>query len=326
MHARRFRRWFERYKILAALRGFLQWIGVWGILMSLFFSVFAFLWARFEHLAPPVRFVVALAALVLVAGVVAVMSYLWSRKSAPPATEDGGKVLDAHGGEYSAPAPKIAPTFGSLITSALVIVVLIAVGRYTGAVNRLAGMLKPLQDTAIFMQCDPISLPLTIHPREHIEVVGINEKMMRRQSWGWSEIPNESSKDILWPGKELMEESNRLKNPGVVGYKCTVSNRGPSAVLYLGVPIDFWFNNQETAFRYSPIVSGLRPTDTFTFYVFNDCNTYVSGAWQEVANARILGESELRQIPLRRRYRNPAEQVMMFFPSTVNWTRQLPCE
>jgi hypothetical protein len=321
MQAGRFRAWFERYKIVATFRGLLQWIGVWGILMSLFFSVFAFLWLHFEHLTPPVRFIVALAAFVLVAGVVAAMSYLWRRKSVLPSTKHDRKIYDVYGSEYSSRSPKIRPTVGSLVTSASAVMVFIPIARYTGAIDHLAGMLKPLEETAVFMQCNLVGLPLTIHPQEHVEVIGINEKTMAQGlTWGGMEIHNESSKDTLWPSEVI-----DFRNPGTYGHKCTISNEGLSTVLYLQVPIDLWFNHQKTAIRYSPIVSSLKPSGTFAFYLFNDCNVHVAGIWQEVANARILGESKLRQIPLRRRYMSPTEQVMVFLPSTKNWTGMQPC-
>jgi hypothetical protein len=112
-------------------------------------------------------------------------------------------------------------------------------------------------------------------------------------------------------------------------YRCRVTNHGTSNLIYVGVPIDLWFGNkgdEDNRVRYTPIVSALDAGKDFDFYLVNDCNVMVSGAWQETARAQIVGEPNQRDIPLRGTYRSPVDQIMMFFPTTVRWANEYPCE
>jgi hypothetical protein len=131
-----------------------------------------------------------------------------------------------------------------------------------------------------------------------------------------------------WPDKSLLKKSEQLHNPGVFCYKCRVSNHGPTGLIYLGVRIDLWLGTQggeKNKTTYVPVISALDPGRDFDFYLVNDCNTIASAVWQETARAQVFGESKQRDIPLRRTYRSPIDQIIMLFPSTVNWSGQA-CE
>jgi len=181
--------------------------------------------------------------------------------------------------------------------------------------------------TAIFMECHLIALPVTIAPRSKIHLVALNKKRMEREHWGFYDIQNDTEKEKPWPDKQKMELSSKSSNFGTFGFKCEVSNHGLENIIYLEIPIDLWFNNNRKAIRYAPIVSSLDVAQSFPFYIVNDCPVQVSAAWQDdSAKAQTLREPKTHPVPLRRKYRNPAEQIMMFFPSTVQWVREQPCE
>ena len=180
--------------------------------------------------------------------------------------------------------------------------------------------------TAIFMECQMIGLPITILPRSKIHVVAINKKRMERENWGFFDIPNDTENEKTWPEKKTIDLSSKTKNFGVFGYKCEVSNHGLENIIYLEIPIDLWFDNIKKAIRYAPIVSSLDVAQRFSFYIVNDCPVNVSAAWQDSAKVQTLREPKTHAVPLRRKYRNPVEQIMMFFPSTVQWVREQPCE
>jgi hypothetical protein len=177
--------------------------------------------------------------------------------------------------------------------------------------------------TAIFMECQLLGLPITVPPRSTINVIALNYKRMQSQNWGFYQIPNHSDKEMTWPSQKQIDESKKLRNFGVWSYRCEVSNQGSGTIIYLAVPLDLWFD--KGMIKYRPLVSSLAPGKSFSFYIVNDCPVQVSGARQETATAQLLGEAK-REVPLRRKYVNPIEQILMFLPTSVRWVKEQPCE
>jgi hypothetical protein len=190
---------------------------------------------------------------------------------------------------------------------------------------------SPPQDTAIFMECETVGLPLTVPAGETLPVIPVNQKQIRTQHWGFFEVSgNPSDKNSTWPDKTLLEKSRKLHNPGVLGYRCRVSNHGPANLIYLGVPIDITFGNankSEKALRYTPVISALDAGKQFEFYIFNDCDAAAFLIWQDTARVQLLGEPMQRDVPLHRTYKSPIDQFMILMPTKVRWAVQYPtCE
>lgn len=185
------------------------------------------------------------------------------------------------------------------------------------------------QTTAIFMECDMVPLPLVVPAGGTIRVIPLNHKQLKSQHWGFFGVHG-GVKDVTWPDRAFVTRSAQLHNQGLWAYKCRVSNHGRTNLIYLDVPIDLWFGNQgreQNRLRYAPVISALDSGREFDFYLVNDCNTSVAAIWQDNARVQLLGEPTQRDIPLRRTYRSPADQVMIFFPTTVRWVKQYPeCE
>jgi hypothetical protein len=184
------------------------------------------------------------------------------------------------------------------------------------------------QTTAIFMECEIVSLPLIVPEDGDLHVIPLNRKRVKNQNWGFYDVRG-GSKVGSWPDKATVMKSVKTHNPGVWAYKCRVSNHGPTNLIYLGVPIDIWFGDkggENNRIRYTPVISALDSGKDFYFYLVNDCNISVSAVWQETATVQLLGEPRQRDVPLRRTYISPMDQIMVFFPTTVRWIGGEPCE
>jgi hypothetical protein len=109
-----------------------------------------------------------------------------------------------------------------------------------------------------------------------------------------------------------------------------VSNHGPAGIVYLGVPLDLLFfgthGKKDVPLRYTAVVPALDSGKEFGFYIFNDCDVGVSAIWQQGAVAQMVGETRQRNVEIKRTYRSPVDQIMMFFPTTVRWTNEQVCE
>jgi hypothetical protein len=192
--------------------------------------------------------------------------------------------------------------------------------------------LAPSISPAIFMECHMLALPISIPAHSTLHLIPANKQYMKANHWGFFDVPNDSDKDVQWPDKQTI--TNRLEqlskadqaNGGQFVYRCEVSNHGPENVLYLGVPLDFNFDGEKPAIRYQPVVPSLDVNGSFVFYVTNDCPESVSVIWQEVATVRTQQHSELHQIKLLRQYRSMVDQIMMLFPSKIQWAGQYSCK
>src|ERR1035437_4085456 len=156
-------------------------------------------------------------------------------------------------------------------------------------------------------------------------VILLNKKRIegtKGQRWGFYEVSQE------WPDKKMLKKSEQAHNLGMFCYRCKVSNHGPTNVIYLGIRIDLWFGNQggeQNKITYAPVISAIDSGRDAEFYLVNACNVLVSAIWQTTARAQLLGEAKQRDISLMRAYRSPVDQIMMFFPATVNWSGEV-CE
>jgi hypothetical protein len=185
-----------------------------------------------------------------------------------------------------------------------------------------------VQDTAIFMEAQWLSLPLTVEHGKSLNVIPLNKKRIEANNWGFLDVSG-LAEDGKWPRKSALEKSKEPKDPGVFVYRIRIANRGPQTIIYLRVPIDIWFGNkggEENKQRYTAILSGLGPKDVLEFYLVNDCHIGVTAIWQEIATVQILGEASQRNVPLRRAFSNPIEQIMTFLPTSVRWIGGEPCE
>jgi len=176
--------------------------------------------------------------------------------------------------------------------------------------------------TAVFMECARVGLPLTIPHGQKLRIVPLSKKRLKEHNSSFYEVLGDARKETQWPNKQLIAKSNVLHNPGALGYACTVSNHGEKNLLYVSVPIDINVDNEKPAIRLSPVIGALDVGARAQFYIFNDCNEMVSAVWQDTARVQILGEASPRDVPLRRSFSNPVEQIMIFFPSKLTWASE----
>lgn len=190
----------------------------------------------------------------------------------------------------------------------------------------------PSISSAIFMECHMIGLPITIPARTTLHLIPANKQYMKANHWGFYDIPNDSDQDVLWPDKKVLKDKiNKLSKmdrlqAGEFGYRCEVSNHGPENVLYLGLPLDVNFDNDKPALRYEPVVPSLDANRSFVFYVTNDCPESASIIWQDVAKVETQQNPALHDVKLLRQYRDPTDQIMVFFGSKIQWAGQASCK
>jgi hypothetical protein len=150
---------WKRYKEFAAVRGFLQWIGVSGGMMAIIASIGSWLWAQYAALSGPLRFITALAVFVAVSIVFAFVRYLVG--SDPPAAPVTSEIFDSFGKVYEIePRRPTGKRRKARIIASVVIIILFGAAFYTGALDKLAASIRP--DTAVFMECDISSLPISV--------------------------------------------------------------------------------------------------------------------------------------------------------------------
>lgn len=187
---------------------------------------------------------------------------------------------------------------------------------------------EPPPETAVFMECQMQNLPLKVPPRTQADVVLLAKPRIVREKWGFYRIPNISNTEMPWPDPKLVDAA-RKKHEFTMGiaFVCRVSNHGVAPLLHIGIPIDLWFGSEsgeKNRIRYSPIISALDPGKPAEFYLVNTCDVPVIGIWQGKATAQIAGETERRDIPLRRTYASPMDQILPMLPSAANWANE-PC-
>jgi len=191
------------------------------------------------------------------------------------------------------------------------------------------GLGPPEPNLAVFMRCDMIALPITIPAHTTIHLVPVNPRRLKATGWGSYDIPNDADKPEQWPDKHRIDESNKKHNSGVFNYKCDVSNHGQVNVIDIAMPMRFWFGNkagEENAVPYTPIISPLDAGHTFTLYFVNDCSIMASAALPNLVTLTIVGETKRRSTKLHRPGRNPIEQIMTCFPTSVRWIGGELCE
>jgi hypothetical protein len=231
-------------------------------------------------------------------------------------------VVDAYSKPYASKAtsliiPKVIAT--------VMVVAAFTIAKNSGTIETIETKLRPPMETAIFMECTMSTLPILPPAGGAAHIVLLNKKRingLKGQNWGFYEVYQE------WPDKSLIKKAEQLHDFGIWCTKCRVSNHGTTNLIYLGVNLDLWLGEgggEKNKIRYVPVISALDSGKDFEFYLVNDCNMEANAVWQETARAQVLGESKQRDIPLRRTYRSPIDQIIMFFPTTVNWSGQ-PCQ
>ncbi|HEV2549850.1 MAG TPA: hypothetical protein VGU20_21240 [Stellaceae bacterium] len=182
---------------------------------------------------------------------------------------------------------------------------------------------------SLLSECRMSSLPISIPPHGVLHLVPLNSRRLKAVKWGLYDVHNDQGDAKAWPTEDQLNLAKQQHDPGVFVYRCDLSNHGRSNILNVAIPMRFWFGNEggeANALHYSAVVSPLDAGETFVFYLVNDCPVHASGVVPDTARIKIGGESAWRDVPLNRTYKNPVEQIMMFFPTKVRWIGGEPCE
>ncbi len=233
-----------------------------------------------------------------------------------------GRVRSEYPNRYGSYKPKLF--FGSF--AAIVILGIFSYSVYRlGSIAPAVEQKSSIAETAIFMECEMSGLPLRVPPHGHLDVIPLIKKRIQREHWGFYEVVNSSNVESDWPDKSLLGTAAKQNSVPSV-YQCTVSNHGPSTLIYVGIPIDLTFGDDKIAVRYSPVLSAMDAGKSSILYLINDCNMTVVAIQQQTARVQVLGEPQQRDVPLRRTYKSPVDQIMMFFPTTTRLIGGEPCD
>lgn len=173
--------------------------------------------------------------------------------------------------------------------------------------------------TAVELRCEPSELPIYVPPNDSIQIMLLNQKA--RSGGGLFEFLNGDTRPTTWPSKAMLKAHK--PGPGETHiYRCDVSNEGNTKLLdiALAFAVNYAPPKQIT---YPIMINPLGVGKTVTFYMVNACPTYVSVIQPSDYTAQIGGQDNRTTLPLLRPGKNPVEQFMMFFPSSVSWNGEV---
>jgi len=177
---------------------------------------------------------------------------------------------------------------------------------------------------SVFVKCDLKALPFAIQPNSYIRIIPVNERIMRANHTGSQDVSNQTDKMDYWPPKQLITLSEKQHNTGVFGYRCDVSNNGEVNLSDAMLPMEFWFGekkkDQDTGVPYMAIAAPLNVGTTMSLYFANECPINVVATAAYEGTVLVAGEEKRRRVRLNYPKRNVLDQIMQFFPSSVDWT------
>ena len=181
---------------------------------------------------------------------------------------------------------------------------------------------------AVFAKCDMIVLPVEIPPHDSIRLVPVNEKGMRAVSWGSFELTNDTDKPRRWPEMDKLLEARRQHDFGEFVYRCEISNHGAVNLLDVAIPLRFWFGEKggdENAVKYTPIISPLDVSHSFTLYFVNDCPIGATAILPDDVSVLVDGESIRRNTKLNLPNRDPVDPIMLWPSTKIRWIGSTQC-
>ncbi len=236
-----------------------------------------------------------------------------------------GRLFD----QYGNPCVSVVKTGPSRFVAPLILLLIIIVawiyGPEVSAIQRPEQTAKPVA-TNIFMECDWVSLPITIPPYTTLHLIPLNKKRMQSVKWGFYKVPNDSNLERQWPDKKIMKKAMTAHNLALFIYRCEVSNHGALNVFDIDMPIKFHYGNEKVGVTYKVIITPLDAGTSFVFYPINDCPESVSAIWPDTVTLQVLGEGHPRKEPLRRTFKNSMDQIMMYFRANTRFFGGEPCE
>lgn len=182
----------------------------------------------------------------------------------------------------------------------------------------------------LFAKCDVMAFPVTIPAESSIKIIGVNEKGMKANKWGYDEIRNDTEKPKKWPEDKIINQAaKRPEFYGVFGRKCEFSNHGSNNLFDVAVPLEFTFvakNNSAESILYNAMITPLDAGHSVAIYFINDCPKTANAVLLDYATLLVGGEVKRRRTKLNLPDRNVADQIMMWFPSNTQWLNETACE
>ena len=239
-------------------------------------------------------------------------------------------ILSPSGGRIIAtPAPENEykhPSFKLWMLTVVVLGLCVATSYLVWTKAKVYEAAEPPKDPApvdLTMGCKLGALPIHIAADSLADIIPLNQKRNRASKWGFFQVFGDSAKETLWPNK-----MPHLVRPDASDemYKCTVKNFGSTNVGDIAINFKIYYGAQvKNDFdTYLVVVTPLPAGEHFNFFVINDCPVVVTAITPETVTLLVSGEQNRRQVSLGRPHANPLDQLLQFFPSTVQWTHE-PC-
>jgi hypothetical protein len=185
------------------------------------------------------------------------------------------------------------------------------------------------EGVSLLGECRPVIMPVTVSPHDEIHLLIINPKRIKSISWGIYDFTNDTDQPTQWPPKEKIHEFYLKRNIVATMYQCTISNLGNTNLTNVGLRMKWTFvhgGGKDTTMTQDAIVSPLYAGQHVSFYAVNDCNIEVIGFMPDTAKIKVAGSTTWQDAPLDREFKDPVEQVISFFPTTVPWIGDVSCD
>ena len=239
-------------------------------------------------------------------------------------------VLLEYGQPFELPRSEV-PAYRLRIWALMLTVILFcaAMSYLVWRVPAVAELSPPAVETkeprlSVFVKCDLKALPFAIQPNSYIRIIPVNERIMRANHTGSQDVSNQTDKMDYWPPKQLITLSEKQHNTGVFGYRCDVSNNGEVNLSDAMLPMEFLFGekkkDQDTGVPYMAIAAPLNVGTTMSLYFANECPINVVATAAYEGTVLVASEEKRRRVRLNYPKRNVLDQIMQFFPSSVDWT------
>lgn len=289
---------WKTYKDFAAARGLLLWVGTSGVAMAVISAIAMLLWASFLAMPGPIRFVVAIMALLVVGGLFAVVRYVvnicW------PIESVRSKVTDRHGSPFNIPAyPSRRKVQSARLLASLITVLVFGVAFWTGALDKLAANIKP--ETLLLVDCQMTLSPISVAPQSNLYIIDPDSHFPSGLT-----IYNTPNHGTLWPEPES-------KRPFAF-YQCFVTNfsHDPVFSVHLSFPVSIResVSRKEGGTDSGKVISSyVQQVDIpvinpdggrFCLYVLNHHDRYLTITIPDGATVEMPGGLTRRSVPVKR--------------------------
>lgn len=172
---------------------------------------------------------------------------------------------------------------------------------------------------ALYLTCSPSGFPLVTDPGEDaMRILGLSQKLIETGSQSFYTVVLGTGQ--RWPDRHAFER--HLKQYHEIGslavFRCEATNHGPQVLLDVWLTADLYFGQSKIPDRLKVNVGPLDPIKPFRFNLMNACGLDVTGMWEDIGSAELLGDRR-QIIDVRSTYEGLSARVFMLPASKERW-------